>query len=202
MSGKSSLVKPSPKFASVSLLLLVLAGALLIVYRHRIRIEAWFWHLRHGEAVAIGGYAIPVPRNWYVSDMGLETETLVRLDAQETARPRPSNDKPRFPATVNVFLSSFVLSKENLPRFTSLESSLLKKAGVEPIVRTFEFDGETLSCVGGDTFSHATGAPLFYEVDPVVWTCRSSGRLQLSIIATDADIMQAWDIISHIVRKS
>ncbi len=54
-----------PRVRSIVLVLAVLAGA-WGAHGHRVRIEAWLWHLRHGTAINVGNCVVPVPANWYV----------------------------------------------------------------------------------------------------------------------------------------
>lgn len=83
-----------------------------------------------------------------------------------------------------------------------VRSSMLKKEGVDPVARTFDFDGETLSCVGGGSFEQLLKSPEFFESDPNTWECWSSGWLQMRIMATDADMGEVWKIVSGIRKKS
>jgi hypothetical protein len=50
-----------------AVLIAVLVGLLACVHLLRSqRVEAFFWHLRHGSTVEIGDYRFPAPREWFV----------------------------------------------------------------------------------------------------------------------------------------
>jgi len=151
-----------------------------------------------------------VPKNWLVLETDEKDSQSVRLDTDDrTGNPRQDR-KPRFRSSVSVFLNNTLFTSERLGRFTSIEASKVTTHGHEPALRSFEFDGEKLSCVGGETFNQmlasarpsAPPPPQFYEKDPNIWTCQSSGRLFLQVLATDADLPQVWEIVSHIRKKS
>jgi hypothetical protein len=92
---------------------------------------------------------------------------------------------------------------EKLERWTTIQTSMVKKEGSEPDVRTFNLDGETISCVGGQRFSQfAAKTPQFFESDPNSGGCMSSGQLQVQFAGADADMPQVWNIVSHIRKRS
>jgi len=183
-------------------LLLVIATLAWVNYRYHVRIEAWWWHHQHGEVLAVAEYRVPAPDDWYVEGSGEDSQTLILLNGLAVANRSPWNGKLPFTAVISVSTRSSVLTMEKLDRWTSFVASQIKKRGVEPVFRKLSFDGETLSCVGGEKISQMVEGPQFYESDPNVWSCWSSGRLQLNITSTDAHMPQVWDIVSHIRRKS
>ena len=168
-----------------------------LAFSYRIRIETWIWHLRHGKADVFAKYIVPVPGNWYVKDSDAEFHLLIRLDTQDrTGDPR--RDRRR--AHAIIVLSTHPLVKTE--RWLSVQSSRLKEDGIDPVVRTFDFDGETMSCVGGGKFERMLKSPNILENDPNTWECWSSGRLEMHIMATDADMDDIWKIVSGIRKQS
>jgi len=183
-------------------ILLVVASLAWVNYRYHVRIATWWWHHQHGEVVAIADYSVPAPDDWYVEDIAEDHQVLILLNQQGRFRNSSSDSKLPFTAVVSVSTRTSEWTEQRLNSWTSFEASQIKKRGVEPISRRFSFDGETLSCVGGDTMSHATQTPEFYESDPNLWSCRSSGRLELNITSTEANMPQVWNVVEHIRRKS
>jgi hypothetical protein len=182
-------------------ILAIVVMAAWLAYRFHVQVEAWWWHVRHGETVTVAGYVVPAPRNWYVMNVGEEDELMIRLDSDDHSQASARDRKPRFRAEISLMVYPAAFTARRLDFWTSFEGSQLKKRGLEPVVRKFSFDGEALSCVGGQRFSEMLKSPKFYESDPNVWTCQSAGRLWLQIMATDADMPQVWDIVSHTHKK-
>ena len=77
----------------ISAVLIVVAVMSLVVLQfipvHRIK--AYYWHLRHGSFVAIGGYRFPVPKQWYVNNLSADDVLLVNLNTGDgiTVRTNP-----------------------------------------------------------------------------------------------------------------
>jgi hypothetical protein len=175
------------------IVLLVLTGAWGI-YRHLKSVEVWFWHVRHDDAVDVGGFAVPVPANWYGEKLGIADELLIRIDTNDRT---PTKRLKSF-ASMSVRLEKPV-SKRDLDRLLSLELDSMKEHTSEPILqRTFNVDGGSISCIGGNKPSSMG----IFDTDPVSWSCKSSMGLQMTLIATESDIEQVWGIISGIRKKS
>lgn len=169
-----------------------------LAFSHRIRIETWIWHLRHGQSDVFAKYVVPAPPNWHVEDFDAQIHTLIRLDTQDrTGDPR--RDKKRRAHAIITLSTHPLMTTEG---WLSVRSSMLKKDGIDPVVRTFDFDGETMLCVGGGRLEQMLKSSEFFESDPNTWECQSSGWLELQIIATDADMDDVWKIVSHIRKKS
>src|SRR5579863_3913049 len=164
--------------------------------------ESWWWHFRHGEVVAVADYQVPAPRNWYVQDVGDGDQMMIRLDTDDRPGEQVQGKKPRLPSMITMYSGNSAYTIGKLDLWTSFQVSMLKKKGVEPVLRTFNLDDEALSCVGGQKLTAALKAPQFWSNDPNTWWCQSSGRLWLQIMATDADMPQVWLIVSHIHKKS
>jgi hypothetical protein len=172
-----------------------------LAFAYRIPIEAWIWHLRHGRSDVFAKYVVPAPANWYVEDTDEYIHTLIRLDTEDRTGNPKRDKKQRFHAVIT--LSTHAAFKPGQFDFmSSAQSSMLKKQGIDPVVRTFDFDGETLSCVGGGRFEQVLKSPDFFESDPNAWDCWSSGWLEMQIMATDADMADIWKIVSGIRKKS
>ena len=183
--------------------LVILTIVAIEAYRYRVLIEARIWHMRHGDEVAVADYRVPVPKNWYVMDTGDDGRLLTRLDTDDRTGNPVRDHKARFHAFVSIDLSRTLSTMERLDLWTSLKTSMIKKQGIDPISRSFTFDGERLSCVGGERFSQfAAKTPQFFESDANTWECMSSGQLQVRFAGADADLPQVWEIISHIRRRS
>jgi hypothetical protein len=184
------------------IVLVVVATLAWLNYRYHVRIEAWWWHHQHGEVITIAGYQVPAPTNWYVDDAGDGDQMLIRMDTDDGPGDQANRRKPSFLSRIALYTSSSAYTTGKLDLWTTFQSSFLKKKGVEPVLRRFSLGDEALSCVGGQKFAESVKAPQFLKNDPNIWTCQSSGRLWLHIVATDADMQQAWAIVSHIHKTS
>jgi hypothetical protein len=171
-------------------------------YRHRISIEAWWWHERHGEVVGIGGYSIPAPKDWYVQDDDDTTDILTLIDDQGRTSSPVEGKKLKFTAVIVASLRPTAATPEKLDFWTRFQASEVRQKGVEPVFRRFDLGAETLSCVGGLNLSQALQGRQFYVSDPVIWHCWSSGALSLDITAAEADMALAWEIVAQIHKKS
>ena len=190
------------KQVRIVLVVLLTIGA-IEAYRYRVLIETRIWHLRHGDEIVLLDYRVPVPKNWYVMDTGDDGRLLIRLDTQDRTGNPMRNRKGRFHAFVSIDFSRTLSTMERLDFWTSMQTSMVKKQGSEPNQRSFNFNGETLSCVSGQKFSQiAPRTPQFLEGDANTGECMSSGQLQLRFAGTDADMPQVWEIVSHIRKRS
>jgi hypothetical protein len=169
-----------------------------LAFSYRMRIETLIWHLRHGQSDVFAKYVVPAPSNWYVEDSDAQIHTLIRLDTHDRSGDPRRDRKRRAHATI--MLSTHPLMK--MEGWLSLRSSMLRKDGIDPVVRTFDLDGETMSCVGGERFEQMLKSPRFFESDPNTWDCWSSGWLEMQIMATDADMDDVWKIVSQIRKQS
>jgi hypothetical protein len=185
----------------VVLTLLIIGG--FEAYRYRVLIETRIWHLRHGDEIVLVNYRVPVPKNWYVIDTGDEGRLLVRLDTEDHTGNPMRDQKGQFHAFLSVDFPRTLSTANKLDLWTSLQTSTIKEEGSEPAQRSFNLDGETLSCVGGSKFSQiAPKTPQFFESDANTWQCMSSGQLEIRFAGTDADMPQLWEIVSHIRTRS
>lgn len=191
--------------------LVVLIAALVEGFRYRVYAENWYWHLRHGDSLIIDEYRVPVPGNWFVQDMGEKDRLLINLDTKDRTGNPPRDKKSRFHALVSVSVINTVLGPAKMEKIRELQAARVKGDGADPVFRNFDLGGESLSCVGGETFSQliagghlpsTPATPQIFENDPRNWDCLSPGRLMLHITATDADMPQIWEMVSHIRKSS
>jgi hypothetical protein len=55
------------------------------------RIEAYYWHVRHGNSVEVGRYRFPVPKPWYVLTFSTNDVMLVDLNTGDGITVRKSS---------------------------------------------------------------------------------------------------------------
>jgi len=75
-------------------LVIVSLGLLRFIPMHRI--EAYYWHLRHGNSIDVGRYRFPVPKQWYVESYSASDVMLVDLDTGDGIMVRTSSGPSRF----------------------------------------------------------------------------------------------------------
>jgi hypothetical protein len=185
--------------ARLGILVIVMMAAWL-TYRHWISLETWGWHVRHGQELQVSEYVVPAPKNWHVQNTGEDSWLLTRLDTQDTTGNPARDKKARFHAFVSIFLSRTASTPERLKSWANHVGAGTAENDKPPVVRSFNINGETLTCVGGRRFEKMLKAPEFYESDPAVWECESSWRLNLQALSTDADMPEVWNILSGIRR--
>ena len=179
-------------FVPILTLLVIASGA----YFYRVRIGAWLWHLHHGTATTVGGYVVPVPSNWYPQDVGAGTELLVRLDTDDHAPLK----RIKAHSAISIYVSPRATTDQDLAFALSRKKEVMEKRGVQPVLeRTINLNGESLSCLGDTTALKSKG---IFDLEPIAWTCESPGGLEITMQATEPDLGRAWDIVSHIRRKS
>lgn len=173
------------------LLAIVLVGALWALHHHWARVNSVAWHLRHGRALQFGEYVLPVPWNWYPRNTANGTQILARLDTEDRT------PQERKKAHASIVLSPKV-THQDVDLQLAKQLDFLKKSGVETVLQqNLNVYGDVISCIGGHKF-HSDG---LYDIDPVTWYCKSVGGLDMTLTATEVDLKEAWDIISHIERR-
>ena len=60
-------------------------------YIPELRIEAYYWHLRHGTSLTIDGYRVPVPKHWYVHYVLPNDVMLIDLNSGDSITVRTSS---------------------------------------------------------------------------------------------------------------
>ena len=180
-------------------LVVVVIGLVLAsqAYRYRIRIETWVWHVRHGTVLTVGNYVLPVPANWDVENEGNDIFMMIRLDTDD----RTPLKKLKWNASI-LLLPQRPMKDEGLNRLLSVELDFLKKRGVDPVPqRTLTMADETIFCIGGGMPSPPE-TPDIFDVQPVTWSCKSAGGLDLKMSGIESDLKQGWEIVTNIRKKS
>jgi hypothetical protein len=81
------------KIAAV--LIAVLVGVLVCVKLLRTqRVEAFFWHVRHGNVVEVGNYQFPAPKQWSVERNSPTNVLLIDLDTGDAIGVRIGRSSP------------------------------------------------------------------------------------------------------------
>jgi hypothetical protein len=65
---------------SAVLIALVIISLVLLSFIPVRRIEAFYWHWRHGTFVEIGTYRFPVPKQWYVDHVSADDFLIADLN--------------------------------------------------------------------------------------------------------------------------
>jgi hypothetical protein len=177
----------------VVVMMLVAMAITALLWLNHVRLGAWVWHLRH-NTVSVGGYIVPVPKNWYPQAEDETSYLLARLDTDDTAETK----RLKAHAGILIMTANRPLSDNDVNHMAALEASLLEKRGVRNVTtRSVTLGRETLMCVGGDTLGGG-----IVDAEPESWRCNASGGLQMSITATQPDMKQVWEIVSGIRGKS
>lgn len=166
-------------------IILLLAVAVWFGYQHRLRLEAWFWHLKNHGTLTFGAYLVPVPSNWAVHSFADGDKLLFRVDRD----PR-TPEGAQFPVTISVLDDPL---KIDLSKWVELEVAAAQRDSGNVLRRDFTLGDEKMICLGGQLTAKPPG-----NRAPLAWHCRSSGRLELLIVGTEPDMPQIWDMLSHI----
>ncbi len=75
----------------------------------------------------------------------------------------------------------------------------MEKKGILVQERTVSLGSDLLSCLGNTVSLNTHG---ILDKEPVAWNCSSPGGLQVTYEATEPDLNQDWDIVSHIRKTS
>src|SRR5947209_16432372 len=95
------------------------------------RIEAYYWHLRHGTSVDIGRFRFPVPKQWYVDSYSANDVLLVDLNTGDSIMVRTSSGPNRF----------------TLPAWETLISGPMRDGSTKILDRReLRVSGETILC--------------------------------------------------------
>ena len=174
-----------------TLLAIVLIMALWATHHHWIRVRSVAWHVRHGRALQVGDYVFSIPWNWYPQDTGNGKQVLARLDTEDRT------PRKRMKAHASIVLMP-AKANQNVDLQLSKQLDMLKKGGVDTVLQqNVNVRGDTISCIGGHKFDSYG----LYDIDPVTWYCKSLGGLDMTLSATEVDLKESWEIISHIQRK-
>jgi len=146
------------KISGVLIAVAVISLALLQFIPLR-RIEASYWHMRHGASVEVGNYRFPVPKQWYVDHYSVNDVMLVDLDTGDGITVRARS----------------VPSYSTLPAWEALISRPMRD-GTTKVVgrRELRVSGETILCI---EMNLDTKAVRLYPIE-----CRSENALEVSFV--------------------
>ena len=182
------------------ILVVVTAAAALtyFLYPRRYHLNARIWHWRHGNTTQLGHYVIPVPSDWFVTDVPSVPRGLELVDTGFASRPRP------FLGNSSVF--AFVLpggeaEKIDLGPWRSRERQLLESRGIKAIEeRTIQYGDETVVCIGGDmTVPMDATEPMSALVSV---NCGSNGPLQFLFNGFKADLPGFYGLLAQIHKTN
>ncbi len=123
------------------------------------RIEAFYWHVRHGTSVEVGSYRFPVPKQWYVDHYSANDVMLVDLNTGDGITVRTSSGP----------------SRSTLPAWEALISRPMRDGSAKILGRReLQVSGETILCIEKNL---DTKAVRLYPID-----CRSENALEVSFL--------------------
>jgi hypothetical protein len=127
------------------------------------RIEAYFWHIRHGNSIEVGGFIFPAPREWNVESFSVDDVMMVNLK---------TGDGIYVAKTANASQSSLAVWSQIMSRPAPGNSARTRGR------REIQIGGDALVCIEQEL---DIGVSRFYPID-----CRSSGALELRFIPNPA----------------
>jgi hypothetical protein len=185
---KAAMMRIPYKF---TVLAVVLIGSVWAMHHHWVRVRSVAWHVRHGRSLVVENYVFPVPWNWYPRDGGDGGHVLQRLDTNDRT---PRQRRMKAYASIELLPNR---KNQDVDLELSNQLDILKKGGTDTILqKNVNLNGDVISCVGG----HKVDSYGLYDIDPVMWYCKSFGGLDIVLTATEVDLEEAWDIISHIEK--
>ena len=121
------------------------------------RIEAYYWHLRHGNSVEVAGYRFPVPRQWYVEQRSANDVMIVDLNTGDGITVRRGS----------------VPGGSTLATWDTLTSLPVRDGSTKVLARReLQVSGETMLCVEKNL---ETKALRLYPIQ-----CRSESALEVT----------------------
>src|SRR5689334_25374167 len=105
-----------PMKKKTHIILLIICIGILVAYEFRIYIATLIWHMRHGTSLAIGGYSVTVPNNWYVENIDGVGQHLFRLNTDDHT------------PTKRLKVHASILMQEVPPRLSNDRALALKKS--------------------------------------------------------------------------
>ena len=133
-----------------------------LVFLHSVlmrRIEAYYWHLRHGSSVEVGRYRFPVPKQWYVDSSSTNDLMLVDLNTGDGITVRVSSA-----------LHSFTLATWEALMTRPMADGSTKTLGRKEL----QVSGERILCVEKNV---ETKAVRLYPIE-----CRSETALEITFV--------------------
>jgi hypothetical protein len=173
----------------------VLVGIFLLgarwAYRSRLRIEAKAWHWRHGHAVIVAAYEVPVPDGWLVENSDPREGFALLIDTRVKGTSDPL-------ANVNyILIVSEHHSQVNLDFWKSQSEQSLKQKGIGDIrEEMLQTKDESVSCVGGQ-FNLVTGV----RSAATSMQCMSAGGLFMTFTGNEEGLPEIFNIISQMRRR-
>jgi hypothetical protein len=132
-------VKSGLKIAGIILVVLasvMVCLSLLPIYR----IEAWAWHLRHGNSIQVGNFQVPVPKGWLVQ----------RFDNGDIDLINTVNTKSGMEDTAVVTVSTHHWHNLSIEQLESFDRKSLESIGVHEFdTRHFSVEGVSGFCLDG-----------------------------------------------------
>ena len=182
------------KLSRIQLVILLIVCVAIIVplWRERIRIAVWYWHLRH-STITVNGYVVPVPKNWYADKESDNNYLLMRLDTSDTAPIK----RMKVHAVIGIEADKLPRTQSDVQRTAEMQTSWLKQHGVRNVTWSMKVGDGTLVCIGRGSL-YGGG---FIDMDPETWACQAPSGLQMQIVATPPDMKQIWEILSGIRRQ-
>lgn len=163
-----------------------IGAAMMLVYfgyTRRAELNAKLWHLIHGHSVLFGGYQIPVPEDWTVTD---QEESDFTLAAARTDGAVISVSEARARLT----------APRDVDFWVSVKHKLLSEQGLTEIVdHSVQYDGGTAACVAGSRHK-----PLTFRADSIVvdMDCVSTGPLNFIFLGRQSELPDFDRIVSQI----
>jgi len=123
------------------------------------RIEAFYWHVRHGTSVEVGSYRFPVPKQWYVNHHSANDVMLVDLNTGDGITVRTSSGPGR----------------STLRTWEALTDRPIRDGSTTILGRReLQVNGETFLCIEKNL---DTKAVRLYPIE-----CRSENALEVSFL--------------------
>ena len=144
---------------SAGLVALVIVSLSLLRFIPMHRIEAYYWHLRHGNSIDVGRYRFPVPKQWYVDSSSTNDLMLLDLNTGDGITVRVSSAP-----------HSFTLATWEALMTRPMADGSMKTLGRKEL----QVSGERILCVEKNV---ETKAVRLYLID-----CRSETALEIRFV--------------------
>ena len=139
---------------------LVALGILLLISFAFIparKIDAYYWHIRHGTSVRVGRYRFPAPKQWYVERQSADDVLLVDLNTGDS---------------ISVRMTAWP-KQSTLAAWSALTSRPTPDGGTKILeLRGLQVGGEVMVCIEKNI---DTKALRLYPIE-----CRSDGALEVT----------------------
>ncbi len=173
----------------IAALVLALVAA-YFAYARRAWIETRAWHWRNGYSFRVAPYTVPVPSDWLPRDVGPSTGLfMVRIPASAAGV-----------TTVSVWVEAG--NPRDLPFWRSFEEESFRKMGLRSVEEhSFDLNGESLLCIGGDLLPDLAAKirkPFYFHTKSFV--CTSSGNLMVMVNSPPSELADVFALISQIHR--